>query len=228
MSSLIVFDIDNTLAMTEEPILEAFYRGAYDFMSREGLLEGMAFEPFMETSHERYTNHGCSVRYWGNQFGKDLDWVVECYKFSAPYLVDAVRPHMTPDAALRDKLLTLQKQGHTLVAFTQAHRNYSLKLMKILNLDDIFTPERLHDIESVKGRLKRSEDAYRYILNHHADHVFLHHHMVEDTPANLGPAKRLGFTTWMVGPKTPKPEDLAMIDHKHADIHGVLDAMLAA
>lgn len=227
MSSLIVFDIDNTLALTEDWVMEAFYRGAFDYMNSHGIELKLEFPEFMEISHARYKNFGCSVRYWAHHFGQDMLWVMDVYRFTAAYLFDAVKPHLKPDIALHDKLIELQKRGHTLVAFTQAHRMYSLELLKHVGLDEIFPAEMLHDIESVKGMLKREDDAYRYLLNHHADRVFLEHHMIEDTPANLPPAKRLGFTTWMVGPKEAKDEDLAMIDHRHADIHGVLDALLA-
>lgn len=225
MSALIVFDIDNTLAMTEEPIMEPFYRAVYEYIGPYA--QGMDFAKFMEISHANYTDYGCCVRFWAAELDKDMTWILAGYKHTAPYLFEAVT-HLQPDEALRVKLETLQRRGHTLVACTHAHRDYSFKLLKMLKLDGVFPDHMVHDIELLQGNLKRTDEAYRYLLNHYADQVFLSHHMIEDTPANLVPAKRFGFTTWMVGTKPIKDEILPFLDHRKADIHEVLDALLEA
>jgi len=223
MSTLTIIDFDDTLCTTECYMDGGFYPA---LMRRIAPHRTYTMEQLRQANAHMYLHHGASIHGWAEELGLGMDWVLETFAHIAPSLAQAVRPHIAPNPQVNGKLRQLQKQGHTLAILTHGHRDYVLPLLEHLELAGIFPPEMVFDISAVNGHLKRTVEPYRHVLNALAGTVFLRHNMVEDSPANLPPAKQLGFTTWLVGEKPVQPDAAPFIDHRHPTLNDALDVLL--
>lgn len=221
MPSLILFDFDDTLALTERYMASAFYPRMIELLKPYGL--NLTLEEISFKNTELYGRHGSSMHGWMHELGQDMAFTLKMFADMAPTIREAVMPHLAPNAALISRLHALQAAGHTLAILTLGHREYCLPLIEKLGLHHIFPPHMVFDISVMEGRLKRNEDTFHHLLKTHLTADFEHKIMFEDSMANLLAAKKAGFTTVLVKDKPLPPEVSPSIDHHTRDITDALD-----
>lgn len=224
MPNLIIFDFDETLGDTERHM-----HAVYIPRMREILAEHIDLpeDEVRTRNHHHYMAHGASIHGWAEELGLDMAWTLETFRRMAPYLVEAVMPHLAPNPAAIAKLQDLQKRGHTLAILTHGHRDYVLPLLQTLGLHEIFPPHMVFDISATHGILKREQGSYRHVLNALASKPYQKHFMLEDSIRNLIPAHQLGFTTILVGAtKKVLPELAAYVDRHDDTLEQSLDYLL--
>lgn len=224
MTTLTIFDFDDTLMQTEMHVIPHLRHALFEFLKDE---LGLPEDDFIARSVALSKDHGTSIHGWASLLNKPTAWVLEAFDHTARAMVKPALAEISPDPTLNEKLRALQTRGHTLAILTHGHKTYIQPTLAHLGISAIIPSSHVFDISSTNGIRKREEGAYRHVLNSLSNQVFLQHHMVEDSPANLPPAKRLGFTTWLVGHKKPQAADAPFIDHRLPTIHHVLDALLA-
>lgn len=222
MASLILFDFDDTLVDTERHMVRAYHENLQRLLAPYHT--GQSTEQLIMKNIELYRVHGSGWHGWMHELGLGMDFTLEMFRQLAPYLTEAVAPHMTRDEKLVAHLRALQAKGHTLAILTLGHRDYCLPLLETLGLNEIFPPEMVFDVSVMEGRLKRDEETFRHLLQHHLPQKFAKMVMFEDSLRNLMAAHKAGFETVLVGGKHPPHELDSSIDHHFESVVAALDS----
>ncbi|RYG61994.1 MAG: hypothetical protein EON60_01390 [Alphaproteobacteria bacterium] len=221
MPSLILFDFDDTLAITERYMAGPFYPRMQEILQPYGVT--LSLEELAVKNTELYTHYGSSMHGWMHELGLTMDDTLRMFSDMAPNIREAVMPHMVPNPGLHAHLAHFQQQGHTLAILTLGHRDYCLPLIEKLGIDTFIPPHMVFDISVMEGRVKRHEDTYRHLLKKHLTAKYEHMFMFEDSMANLLAAKKAGFTTIYIKGKPVPSEVTHAIDYHTADIVKALD-----
>lgn len=224
MPSLILFDFDDTLAMTERHMAAHFYPKMIELLVPYGV--HLSMEEIVIKNTELYTKYGSSMHGWMHELNLDMAFTLKMFAEMAPTIREAVMPHMKPDPELHNRLRKLQLQGHTLAILTLGHRDYCLPLIERLGLNEFFPPHMVFDISVMEGRLKREEATFRYLTSHHLTGRYAHKFMFEDSMANLIAAHKAGFTTLLVKDKELPTEVAYAIDFHATTVTEALDHVL--
>lgn len=209
--SLILFDFDDTLAITERYMAGSFYPKMQELLVPYNI--HMSLEELAVKNTELYRHYGSSMHGWMHVLNQDMAFTLKMFRDMAPTIRDAVTPHITPNPHVHARLAGLKAEGHTLAILTLGHREYCLPLIKLLGLSDIFPEHMVFDISVMEGRLKRNEDTYHHLFKHHLTGAYNHLYMFEDSIANLLAAKKVGFHTILIKDKALPDELSTSIDH---------------
>jgi FMN phosphatase YigB (HAD superfamily) len=219
MTSLILFDFDDTLADTERYMTTAFYERLVEILAPYHAPVNL--QEMMVKNTELFRVHGSSLHGWMHELGQDMEFTLEMFRLMAPAIREAVIPHLVRDEGLIARLKGLQEKGYTLAILTLGHRDYCLPLLEILGLDGIFPDEMVFDVSVMEGRLKRDVETFKHLLEWHLPGKFERKIMFEDSLRNLMAAHKAGFETVLVGGKHPPHELDSSIDYHFA---GVVEA----
>jgi putative hydrolase of the HAD superfamily len=194
-----LFDLDDTLYPSEAQILKRVSGRIFDYMVRlTGLPEDEA--------------RALQLRYL-NDHGATLGGLLMDYKFDpADFLADVhdvPLDGLDPEPGLR---LALERLVGPRYVFTNGSTEHGRRVLEKLGLSDLFSG--LFSIEDADLLPKPAPETFakmvaRFGIDPTRTAFF------EDTPRNLAPAKALGMTTVLVGPRALTSTD-AYIDFRAA------------
>ncbi|TKW60478.1 MAG: hypothetical protein DI628_06130 [Blastochloris viridis] len=229
VNTLIVFDMDGVIAEESEAFsLAPFYDGIHAIVAKH--MPDLALDDaFRQICYDAYVEHGCCLKsLWAPKLGMTLDWVLESYRWiNVEHLLPAVTTALQPKPSQVEKAIHLASLPHvTTVCLSQGHSDYVTGLLAHMGwLGPVIRPRDVHDIVSVGGHLKRTEEPYIYIRRCYPDYA--RYVMIEDTSLNLPPAKRQNFETHFCGMKMVHRDAFPFIDFHHLDTDRVLDHLIA-
>ncbi len=186
MLKYILFDLDNTLYPKSLGIFDLVIERIRNYMEVR-----MGFEKELARSlrQEYLRRYGSTMRGLMIHHNVNPDDFLE-------YVHDVgVEEKLSPDAELEGLLKSITT-GKGI--FTSGHKPHAQRVLRCLGVEGYF-PE-IFDIIFTRFIPKPNPEPYRQIL----DHLGLEGRecmMIEDLPANLKPAKDLGMTTVLVGPR---------------------------
>lgn len=229
LKTLIVWDMDGVIAEESETVsIGSFIVGLHEFILRftpDMLLD----EVFRKECIEAYIEHGCAIKsYVAPKLGRDLAWVLEAYHYiNERHLLPVVLEKIQPKPWQVEKARYLASLPHvTNACMSQGHSSYVLGTLGHAGwLDTVIQRKDVHDIVSVNGELKRTEEPYIYIRRCYPDYD--RYVMIEDSSLNLPPAKRQNFETHFCGMKMVHRDAFPFIDFHHLDTDRVLDHLIA-
>jgi len=201
MLKYILFDLDNTLYPKSVGIFDMVVERIRNYMEvRMGFEKNLARELRQEYIRQYgSTLRGLMIHYHLNP--KDyLEYVHDV----------GVEDKLSPNPTLAELLETIPIEK---AIFTSGHLPHAQKVLRCLGVEDYFP--QIFDITFTHYIPKPNPEPYLQILN------FLNKEgqecmMVEDLPANLSPAKKLGMTTVLVGPKSDGFDGI--VDYEIGDI----------
>jgi len=222
--SLILFDFDDTLCVTERYMSAAFFEVLRDYL--KPYQPDLTVAELVIKNTELYRKHGSSLHGWMYELGKDMGFTLDMFAKFAPVLKGAVMPHIQPNPGLLRRLGELQEMGHELAILTLGHRDYCLPILDKIGITTFIPHEKVFDISVMEGRLKRDAETYHHLLKHHLKGKYRHKYMFEDSMANLMAAHKAGFGTFLIGPKRPPEELDSSIEHQAATVNQALDILM--
>ena len=185
------FDLDGTLYDGENGLWEAIRRRMSAYMSeRMGLPEDRV--PILRRKY--YETYGTTLRGLQKHHSVDPDDYL-AYVHDLP-----LENYLQPALDLRDMLLSLPQRKWI---FTNADDAHARRVMAVLRVEDCF--DGIIDVRALKYACKPEQEAYRQamILAGEADPQRCV--LLDDSPVNLAPARRLGFVTVLVGSDSDHP-----------------------
>ncbi|PIZ30807.1 MAG: hypothetical protein COY40_03620 [Alphaproteobacteria bacterium CG_4_10_14_0_8_um_filter_53_9] len=226
MTALVVFDFDDTLAMTGQHMANGFFTGL-EVVVREDL--GLSFPHFDDfVAHCRMLNaeEGNTIYGFARRHNRDDAWAQHVGRRISPAMLEGARGKATLLPHTLARLDALKALNCELAMITHGLAEiYTLPMLEALGLSPYFPPERVHDIAAMNGRTKLDPHPYRHVMEMFPETVFLHHFMLEDSAANLVEAKANGFTTLLIR-KTPQEHE-TYVDHSFEDVDAALAWIVA-
>ena len=183
--SVLYFDLDDTLYPNSNGLWDAIGRRMNDY-----LRERMGFPPnqISEIRQTYYETYGTTLR------GLQINHAVDADDYLA-YVHDLpIEEFISPDPGLRSLLVSLNQPKWI---FTNADSNHAGRVLETLGVQECF--EGIIDVRALGFLCKPELDAYQRaisLVNGFAPEQGV---LFDDSPRNLEPAQRLGFTTVLVG-----------------------------
>ncbi len=189
---MIFFDLDDTLYSSNSNLWNMIRKRITQYMvERLGVpaAEAMAARRFY---HQTY---GTTLK------GLQRDYQVDTDDYLA-YVHDLpLAEFISPNPTLRRMLLSLPQRRFI---FTNADASHAARVTRQIGVEDCF--EGVIDIRALNWACKPETEAYTRALQHAGGPHPSTCLMIDDAPANLAPARRLGFTTILISPDTqPHP-----------------------
>ncbi|MEE9331672.1 MAG: pyrimidine 5'-nucleotidase [Methylophilaceae bacterium] len=191
MSKIWVFDLDNTLHDASTHIFPVMNRVMTQYIQDALNLD--------ETSAHQLRHH-----YW-NVYGATLKGLMRHHGTNPHHFLSETHtlqslPNMVIQTKrLRHMLLNLKGRK---VIFTNAPRNYALRVLDLLGIGDIF--EQVFSVESTQFHAKPSVRGFQTLLKRLGSKPS-NCVMLEDSLPALMTAKRLGMKTIWISKKVNKP-----------------------
>jgi putative hydrolase of the HAD superfamily len=201
MLECILFDLDNTLYPRSIGVFDRVVERIRNYMTdRMGFEEGLAGE----LRQEYIRKYGSTLR--GLMIHQNVD-PDEYLGYVHDVGVEAM---LSPNRPLEELLQLIPFRK---VLFTSSHRPHALRVLRCLGVEHHFPS--IFDITLTRYIPKPNPEPYHQVLEtlRLAGEKCM---MIEDVPANLQPAKELGMTTVLVGPR-PDGTD-GFIDYVIEDI----------
>ncbi|QVL46098.1 MAG: pyrimidine 5'-nucleotidase [Methylophilaceae bacterium] len=191
MSTVWVFDLDDTLHDASAHIFPVMNGAMTQYIQHALEMD--------EVTADQLRHH-----YW-KAYGATLKGLMRHHSTNPHHFLNET--HLFPDLAerviqtkrLRHLLLNLKGRK---VIFTNAPRNYAMRVLALLKIDDIF--ELVFSVESTRFHAKPSIRGFKTLLktiNAKSSNCI----MVEDNLAALMTAKRLGMKTIWINQRLHKP-----------------------
>ncbi|HVZ30580.1 MAG TPA: pyrimidine 5'-nucleotidase [Asticcacaulis sp.] len=186
-----LFDLDNTLYPPEAEVMALIVGKMTDFVAREtGLSHDEAFQLQKRYLHEHGTTLAGLMAHHGVEPRRFLD---EVHDVS----IDSLHP----DPELNALLARLEGRR---IVFTNSDERHAVRMLQKLEMNHLF--DGLFHLEHANYVPKPQAATFELMMKAHvvtpADTAFF-----EDTARNLEPAKTLGMTTVLVGPKAADNTD---------------------
>lgn len=196
------FDLDDTLYPQDNGLWEAIKDRMSLYMH---VRLGLPQEQIPELRRSYYQTYGTTLR------GLQLHHQVEADDY-LDFVHDLpLDEFLEPDPEVRAVLESLPQRKWI---FTNADSDHARRVLHALQLDHVF--QGIIDVRAVDFACKPEPQAYRKALVlARADQVE-RCVLLDDSPVNLAAARRLGFTTVLVGQSEPHPE-------AHYTIPGLID-----
>jgi len=201
MLKCILFDLDNTLYPKSLGIFDLVVERIRGYMETQmGLERGLA----QRLRQEYIRQYGSTLRGLMIHYSLNPDDYLR-------YVHDVgVEEKISPNPALASLLESLPIEK---CIFTSGHLPYAQRVLRCLGVEQHFP--RIFDIIFTHFIPKPNPEPYRQVL----DSLGVEGRqcmMVEDLPANLQPAKKLGMTTVLVGQKRDEMD--GFVDYEIADV----------
>ncbi|WP_374274910.1 pyrimidine 5'-nucleotidase [Brevundimonas sp.] len=192
-----LFDLDDTLYPPERQILKRVSGRIRDYMIR---LTGLPEDEARALQLKYLADHGAALG------GLMADYEIDVADFLHD-VHDVALDDLEPTEGLRAALERLEGPRYI---FTNGSIRHGERVAEQLGVRDLF--DGLFAIEDADMRPKPHPDTFSRMLDRFAlDPV--HTAFFEDTERNLDPAKALGMTTVLVGPRALDSE-AAFVDHR--------------
>lgn len=189
--STLFFDLDDTLYSQASGLWPAIRDRIVKYMNeRIGL-------PPDQVSHVQktyYETYGTALR------GLQVNHQVDSDEY-LKYVHDVpVEQYIGPDPELRRLLISLPQKKWV---FTNADADHACRVLSVLELLDQFTG--VVDIRAMQYCCKPEVEAYIRAMHLAGETLPWRCVMLDDSPRNLAPAKKLGIKTILVGTDQPHP-----------------------
>ena len=178
------FDLDDTLYPNTNGLWQAI-RGRMSQYMHERL--GLPWEQIPELRHHYFTTYGTTLRGLQKFYQVDADEYL-AYVHDLP-LAD----YLQPAPELRSLLLSLPLPRWI---FTNADDRHAQRVLAQLDLLDCFAG--IIDVRAIRFACKPEMDAYQRALHIAGGPQPQECVMLDDSSANLAPARQMGFTTVLV------------------------------
>ena len=186
-----VFDLDNTLHDASHAIFPQINRAMTDYIERH-------------LAVDRAEAHALRERYW-RHYGATMTGLVKHHGVAAShFLLETHRLQELDRMLVFDRRIArlLRSLPGRRVLFSNGPRDYAIQILAAMRLLEVF--ERVFAIEDMGYQPKPGTGAFRRLLGQ----LRLDPRqciLVEDSAANLRPAKRLGMRTVWISPSLRKP-----------------------
>ncbi len=204
------FDLDDTLAHTAKAFRPS-WRDPSVLEIVQTLVPDLSHEEVLHFFKVYYESHGCSWLGIADNFGLPMRWVDEAYDRHGDASLKLIA-----DLEVKDRLPSLLDAASEMVRLrilTQAGYRYAESVLDHLGVR--------HHFPILRARAyKRTAQPYHIILAEEGRHE-AKHWLIEDSPANLKEATRLGFTTVLVGPRDGEA------DYCFPDVEAFLESFIA-
>jgi putative hydrolase of the HAD superfamily len=185
------FDLDDTLYPSSTGLWNAIRDRMSQFM-HERL--GLSWEEIPELRRGYYLRYGTTLR------GLQIHHEVDADDYLA-YVHDLpLEEYLQPRPQVREMLRSLPQN---LWVFTNSDSNHVQRVLRVLGLSDCFAG--VIDVRALNFLCKPEVGAYRQAMRLAGESEPEHCLFLDDSPANLAPAKDLGLTTVLVGARQPHP-----------------------
>lgn len=193
------FDLDDTLYASHTGLWDAIRDRMNDYMIDRLQLPG---ETVPVLRRQYYETYGTTLR------GLQLHHGVDAGDFLAFVHDLPLSQYLQPDPALRSLLLSLPQRRWI---FTNADQAHACRVLAALGIDDCF--QGVVDVWAVGFHCKPHAEAYRRAMQASGETdpgacVFF-----DDSTRNLEPARKLGFTTVLVGSEQAHPAAVLSISN---------------
>lgn len=180
----IFLDLDGTVYDRFNGIFDQISKKIYDYIKEYLNVPAEEIQHLMEHYFHEY---GSTL--YGLQQDYDID---EEEYLDYTYDLD-LNKYLKPDPRLRE---TLQSIPQPKWIFTNSNYEHSKRVLKILEIDDLFVD--ILDVWAMEFVPKPNPWVYHHALEMAGDPDPINCVFIDDTPANLAPARHMGFTTiWM-------------------------------
>lgn len=185
-----IFDLDDTLHDASSQIFPVMNQAMTNYI--------------MHTLHlDEDSAHGLRQHYW-RVYGATLKGLMRHHRIDPHHFLAHTHAFLRDDMVVQQKRLRqlIQRLPGRKCIFTNAPRQYALKVLAILGISDCF--ECVFSVESTRFHAKPSVRGFRMLLRQlrcRAQDCI----MLEDTASALMTAKRLGMRTVWVSKRLHKP-----------------------
>jgi putative hydrolase of the HAD superfamily len=202
----IYFDLDDTLYPSNTGLWEAIRERMSSYMT---VVLGIPDEEARDLRKHYYATYGTTLRGLQKHHCVDVDEYLS-YVHNLP-----LSEYIQPDDETA-RMITLLPQRKFI--FTNADADHARRVLKILGLNGCF--ENIIDIRAIDFACKPELSAYQRALEIADNPEPQSCLMLDDSLANLRPAKELGFTTILVGGNSETDSD------GHLTIANIKDLLL--
>lgn len=180
----VFFDLDDTMYSAQNGLWQAIRDRMSEYMAER---LGLPQDEIPAMRHHYYTTYGTTLR------GLQIHYQVDANDYLA-YVHDLpLHRYLQPAPELRQMLLSLPRQRWV---FTNADDQHALRVLAALSLEDCFNG--IIDLRAVQYACKPELIAYQRALAISGNPPPEQCVLLDDSPANLATAHRLGFTTVLV------------------------------
>jgi pyrimidine 5'-nucleotidase len=181
----IFFDLDATLYPESNGLWPAI-RAKIDQYMHEKMNIPKTEIPRLREKY--YLSHGTTLR------GLQIHYGIEAKDY-LNYVHDLpLHEFLKPDPALRDMLLSIPRRRWI---FTNSDRPHAKRVISFLGIEDCF--DGMIDIYAMEPLCKPNQEAYQLALEISGTTDPNTCALLDDSPRNLAPAKKMGFFTILVG-----------------------------
>lgn len=201
----LLFDLDNTLYPHSSGVMQGIDRRIGEYLQQR---LGLSEQDALSARHDYLATFGTTLRGLQHHYG-----AIQTEEY-LQYVHDiGVENLLRFDEQLD---LALARLPARKVIFTNSPREHAERVLAAMGVAHHF--ERIFDLRYFEFVGKPDPSGYRHILEQldvAGDEALL----LEDTAANLDPAKALGMTTMLI---TPQPLDYAAADYQAPDVLAAL------
>ena len=180
------FDLDDTLYSSTTRLWEAIRARMGQYM-HERL--GLPLEQVPGLRRYYFTTYGTTLRGLQKHYQVDADDYL-AYVHDLP-----LRQYIQPAPELRTLIASLAQPCWV---FTNADANHAGRVLAVLGLSDCFAG--VIDVRAIQFACKPEPVAYQRALEIAGNPPAQNCVLIDDSPANLAPARQMGFTTVLVRP----------------------------
>lgn len=206
-SSVWLFDLDNTLYPANTGLMEAISGRINQYIERRLNLPPAVAEAVRAAYYGRYgSSIGGVLRHCQVDAGELFDFVHDL----------PLENYLTPDPSLAELLAALSGRKYL---FTNAPADYARRTLRALGVESHF--DGIFDIHFGNLEGKPSPAVYERVLSA-LDHPAGDCWLVEDSVANLLPAKALGCrTVWLTQEEEPPPAYVEHVIRELGELHEI-------
>ena len=182
--SAILFDLDDTLYPQNSHLMDNLLLRIHKFMEEE---LHFSSEEIPEIRQRLYKTYGTTLRGLQSEYEVDMDIYLD-YLNEVP-----LEDYLSQDLALGELLSSITQPKYV---FTNSDRTHAKKVLNLLDITDHFL--KIIDIYDLAPYCKPQSEAFQIALdlvNQTPGNCLF----IDDSPANLTMAQKLGMTTISVG-----------------------------
>lgn len=183
--TVLYFDLDDTLYANTNGLWDAIGRRMNEYL-RDRM--GFPAEEISEIRQTYFETYGTTLR------GLQINHSVDADDYLAFVHDLPIEEYIPPDPGLRALLISLPQPKWI---FTNADSNHAERVLGILGVQDCF--EGIIDVRALGFLCKPEKDAYQRAISLVNGNDPEQCVLFDDSARNLEPARKLGFTTVLVG-----------------------------
>lgn len=218
----VIYDVDDCLAPESNAAIKQ------EWISHFVTEFGLTLEEAQTRNDELFAEYGCSATGFALAYGRPLSFVEDVYANTAKQSSARFIKHHKRSARLAEIFGIIDALGIKQMVFTQGHPDHYVPIIEHLGAAPYVPPYyRLDRLNTPPATLpKRGVAAWKHALHRldvPAEQVLL----LEDTPANIGPAASVGIHTAQIGSRNPGIH-AASIHYRADTAEEILESLCAA